>query len=541
MTVPDFYDAFDKEPDPPPPDPDNVTPLDPARSSRYAATALTSEVERVATATEGTRNHTLNAAAYNLGQLAAAGHLDHDQVAAALTDAARQAGLDAGETRKTVASGLHAGGQTPRVVPDHGPDGLPRVTVLDDEDTFWTQRPMLEHVRTFARARRTSPWAVLGVVLTRVLTAVPPHVVLPPLVGGHASLNLFVGLVGKPGAGKGAAEAAAGGCLDVGHVETVGVGSGEGIGHMFARRTKDGVDMHTPAVLFTVAEIDTLAALGGRQGATLLPELRKAWSGERLGFSYADPTKRLPIEGHSYRLSIVAGIQPGRGGALLDDSDAGTPQRFLWLPATDPDAPDTPPEPPDRRAWHMPLWPRADARTGRVVLPVCDTARALVDAQRLARLRGEGEALDGHALLARLKLAAALALLDERATVTDDDWTLAGQLADVSDATRQGVRDALVESAGERNRQRATAEAERQAVVGDTVVKRACKTLLRKLRRDGGPVGRSDLRKALASTDRGNFEAAVERLVDAGQVTLLEDDRGPVAEGQRYTLAEGVE
>ncbi len=70
---------------------------------------------------------------------------------------------------------------------------------------FWQERPVLEHLLTFARARMVSPWALLGVSLVRILAVVPPHVVLPALIGSHASLNTYVALVGPSGGGKGAA------------------------------------------------------------------------------------------------------------------------------------------------------------------------------------------------------------------------------------------------------------------------------------------------------------------------------------------------
>jgi hypothetical protein len=43
------------------------------------------------------------------------------------------------------------------------------------------------------------PWAMLGNCLARVVSSIPPNVVLPPTIGSHASLNLFVALVGKSG------------------------------------------------------------------------------------------------------------------------------------------------------------------------------------------------------------------------------------------------------------------------------------------------------------------------------------------------------
>jgi hypothetical protein len=99
---------------------------------------------------------------------------------------------------------------------------------------FWTARPILTHIQAFARARRTSPWAVLGVVLARACTAIPPFVVLPAQTGSVAGLNTFVGLVGPSGSGKDAAARAAEDAVHVGHLDAAGVGSGEG-GHRAPR------------------------------------------------------------------------------------------------------------------------------------------------------------------------------------------------------------------------------------------------------------------------------------------------------------------
>lgn len=94
---------------------DRGTPGTP-RGVAYATAALHAELDTVLAATEGTRNHTLNAAAYNLGQLTAAGHLDHAVVTTALATAARSIGLSQTEADRTITSGLAAGGKTPRQV-----------------------------------------------------------------------------------------------------------------------------------------------------------------------------------------------------------------------------------------------------------------------------------------------------------------------------------------------------------------------------------------------------------------------------------------
>jgi hypothetical protein len=80
---------------------------------RYAAAALEAEADRVARAAVGSRNDTLNRAAFGLGRLVGAGLLDVWLVSQVLTDAALHAGLGRAEIRRTIRSGLTAGRRQP--------------------------------------------------------------------------------------------------------------------------------------------------------------------------------------------------------------------------------------------------------------------------------------------------------------------------------------------------------------------------------------------------------------------------------------------
>jgi hypothetical protein len=83
-------------------------------TSSYATTALRAELAHLLAAEPGTRNHTLNAAAYALGQLVAAGALEGDATANALSNAGKVIGLAEREIEATVRSGLAAGSRHPR-------------------------------------------------------------------------------------------------------------------------------------------------------------------------------------------------------------------------------------------------------------------------------------------------------------------------------------------------------------------------------------------------------------------------------------------
>ena len=83
-------------------------------SGGYGQAALARERAAVATAQPGRRNATLNRAAFNLGQLVAAGLLEADQVRAVLLTAALEAGNPEAKARATIESGLRGGAAKPR-------------------------------------------------------------------------------------------------------------------------------------------------------------------------------------------------------------------------------------------------------------------------------------------------------------------------------------------------------------------------------------------------------------------------------------------
>jgi hypothetical protein len=89
----------------------------------YVAAAITDECRQVRQAPQGQRNHQLNVSALKLGRLVAAGLADEDLVRAELTAAARDAGLTARETWRTIGSGLRKGKASPPRDPGERTDG----------------------------------------------------------------------------------------------------------------------------------------------------------------------------------------------------------------------------------------------------------------------------------------------------------------------------------------------------------------------------------------------------------------------------------
>lgn len=399
-----------------------------------------------------------------------------------------------------------------------------------DAETFWDARPELAHIRDFARARMASPWATLGVTLVRILAQVPPAYVLPPLVGTHASLNLYLAVVGPSGAGKDAAIGAASDAVNVGWINQWPIGTGEGVVKSYVHYEVDEdtgkgqIVQHETSAIFEASEIDKVAAISGRKGSTLMPLLRDAWTGKTLGFGNSENERRLRVEEQAYRIGLIVGVQPGRGRALLNDDEiaGGTPQRFVWLPATDPDAPDIEPSEPRALTWTMPDWPD-DVWFGpaRHALDVPAPIERTIRSARRARLRGDGAALDGHDLLCREKVAAALGLLNGHARITLDDWDLAGVVMTVSHETRAAVEQILRDEEALRSRaKRESAADEAVFIDGEkdrALLAKVCQRLTGKLDTDEW-VNRSILYRSLRPAHRQIFDEAMDRLIDTGSV-----------------------
>lgn len=402
-------------------------------------------------------------------------------------------------------------------------------------DPFWSARPVLRHALDLARARGVGPWAVLGVALARAIATIPPEIALPGIVGSRMSLNLFIALTGPSGGGKGAAEAAA---IDGFHfsgapVDTVPLGSGEGIGRTFRPTgTKPDEPNAITSAIFSAPEIDTVAALASRQGSTLSAELRKVFSGEALGFANAGKDTRNVVATGSYRACLTVGVQPARAHTLLDASDGGLPQRFVWLPVSDPDAPDDSPEDPGTHRVTRPSWLRAVGSTVELVVP--ESASRSIRGHRLAVLREDPKVdpLDGHALLTRLKVAAALMALDGRTVVDDSDWSLAGYIMDVSTYTRERCQRTLADQARRANTARALATAERDEIISDRKLQRCKDGIVRTLlRAPEHGIAHAQLRRALKSDIRDEFDAAITDLLNDGRIVARRTPKGVVYQG----------
>lgn len=438
-------------------------------------------------------------------------------------------------------------------------------------EEFWGRREFLAKVRDAAYSLGCSADAALGAALSRVSAMAHPELRFDFGLGDGA-LNIFTSLVSESGIGKSSSKKVATRLIlpppylaekpDDFH-DGVPMGSGEGIAELFMGETEvETGEFHKRAttkankgdpVMRTVRgkvrshawvyvdEGETISKLmDERQGSTLGPQLRTAWMGEGIGQSNgrAESTRRIP-EG-SYSLGLLVGYQPAVAQALLADGGPGTPQRFLWLSAYDPNVPLR------KRAAPAPFVAPLVDRKGEALRGII---RAYPEVEeelwlnhvRKVRREMAVETLDSHAPLTKGKLSSMFAALDGgRLRINAEDWSIAEAIWAVSG----GVRDALV-SFGKAEVQReqearTAAYVEREArthaakigVAGH--IERCAAGIARRIH-EKGPATRGAAKGAMAGRDKPYFEQALDRAVTLRWVELKNDDREIVAGQARPT------
>lgn len=361
--------------------------------------------------------------------------------------------------------------------------------------------PVLRHVRAAAQSRLAPPSGVLALVLGRALAEIPPRVKLPPVVASAASLNVGVAVVAGSGGGKSSAIHISMELLGlVGEEQDAierGFGSGEGLIDLFLqpemevddkgklRPTGASVLADDPRAIMVCDEIEMFDSVGTRQGSSLFPMMRDTLTGEALNISNSRAGGRSrAVPKRSYRAVVVMGVQPGRSDILLSERQVsvGTPQRFLWSRATDPDRPDIAPDWPGPLNWTPPSdWPDLIDYPEHIKEEVRQARRDFLDSKV-----AESE---GHAMLTRLKVAVALAALHGETSITDQWWVLAGllmsQSREIQEECRQHLQTAADTRAITTAKRQAVASVEAGDAAGEVKLKKAALSLLRKLDASG--------------------------------------------------------
>lgn len=393
---------------------------------------------------------------------------------------------------------------------DHS-DGDPFV---HDREGFWDRREVLRSIYANAEVTGISPWGALAGAILRAIHTIPYNVRYRSY-RGPASVNLGVINVGESGGNKSLTARLLDDMLDFSSFADFSeteAGSGEAIpdSYMYWRtipkddRVEGGPTREkvwaTHAKRFKFDEVGKLGAMSKRDGSTIFEYIKSGLTGEQIGRSLAG-NNGIEIPRDEYRFTISINAQPTRADVLLSDSEVagGTPGRFLWCLM------DYPPFG-DESNDHMFDFEKMPTIKLYTPKPVSwdgvPDIRGLpeMDREHLRHVRrgnrGENDAIDGHAVMVRVKVAIGLMVLDGRSYLNDVDWELAGAVMDHSNATRARVQIALA-NMRERN---AEAYAVRQAFIQTKTREATAKTEDAKLDRVVARL-RRDLEERPAATD----------------------------------------
>jgi hypothetical protein len=395
-------------------------------------------------------------------------------------------------------------------------------------------------------------------VLARVAADTPHDRKLPPIVGAAVGLSLNVGLCGPPGAGKSctariAVELVPARVLKP-ECDGVPPGSGEGLIELLFEQVEEEqpngktrpVKRQTRHNAYVYLDEGELLASQTRRtsGSTsYLPTLRAIFTDATIGQANASEDRRRIVRQGQYVIGTVTGFQPERTEPLFADAGAGTPQRFLWA-ATDTAVP----APAERPDWPGPLKRPAEPRPTwtddfAVYFDIADSVRERVMERDWQRQQHGCNALDEHADLLQLKIAAILAVLDSRYEIAEDDWDLAGMVRAASDATRATAQAAVAaeqtkREEASRGRQARAAVASVEAVNRQQVTV-AARRIAERVWAEPDGVTSTALRRALTKPDREVLSEAIARAVAAGWI--VEEREASHTGSDKRTLRPGKE
>ncbi len=237
-----------------------------------------------------------------------------------------------------------------------------------------------------------------------------------------------------------------------------------------------------------------------------------------------------------YTYGLVMAIQSELAGPLLDDTAAGTPQRFAWASSTDPNIPrDGVPE------WPGPLDWTPPAGIGYLELQVDPEIRLEIRDSHLARMLGEEtEDYEAHGKLVQLKIAGLLAILNGRQDINLEDWDLAQIVFDTSIAVRDSVQGTVDAAAQAKEDKTSYVIAQRSVksanAVVDDLIERTGERILDLLEKSGGTAVVRDIRGRLSKRQKEVLAEALALVLSSGQATEYYEPSGGNAE-DKHCLA----
>ncbi len=464
-------------------------------------------------------------------------------------------------------------------------DSTPAALTLPE--TFWAAHPVFGHIRAAAHARKRSADVALYSTLARLSAMWPHQLRVDTGVGRPASLNLFVAVVGPSGVGKSTGLGVAKDLLPVApwldewsFRDRVPLGSGEGLAETFMgmkERTEpvvgdggaqeigeDGKPKERKLkpvraqvrhnALFWLDEGEILTNMKDRAGQTIGATIRSAATGDTIGQANADAQTRREVREGEYSTALVAGFQPAKMGPLFDDAGGGTPQRFMYVWASDPTVPTSRAQAPAAPGPLAGVWQVGAGVTmveglpkfvevGEGVKP--DLAPFTVAETIKDRLWDEDgmerPELDSHSPGTRVKLAALLAALLGGRDITEWHWALTEQLWATSCAVRDHALTLSRAKALDEQRAKTVAHVERERLTRSTLAEddeRRADAAIMKLACDlagkvhtQGQTARSALARALDKARRPNVDAALALALESG---WLVEAASPNGQGVAY-------
>lgn len=343
------------------------------------------------------------------------------------------------------------------------------------EDVFWSSRSYLAHLRLLADCKGQSPWPMLGWTIVRTLHTVPYNVAYKSGIGEQA-LNSLVGISGPTGAGKTISyrvvenhllfpDNAPGRVIPPTWAGLIPPGSGESMPDYYVMAApreheldEDGQPASTEllldrfsdslvwkhpnhAAVFFFDEVGMLEGRSNRQGSTLVDYMKEGWSGSEFGRTLASG-KGVVIPSNSYRFACVINTQPKRAGVLFSEEAiaGGLQGRFLWFDVTS-----------DVNRELVTADRVEPIQIPQISWLGVENIQALDEMNR-AHWQHHWDALDGlvtesesHILLTRAKVAVALAVLDGRVELNEEDWQLSEVVIQHTLETRQSIDEALAD------------------------------------------------------------------------------------------------
>lgn len=352
--------------------------------------------------------------------------------------------------------------------PDDYPADHPLAPILRDTD--WG--------RTITQAAinaAVSPEGLLFRVLQMILSHIGPQVVLPPIGGAgtaYGSLNMLTLLVGPSGAGKSSLAAAAEGVVNLHAASSPGrrepwcrsyepenisgLASGQALGAavqtlITEERNKETGDIETVVnqpcdrVVVTIDEGNAFLTTSSTSGSILKETITSAVTGGSLSTKRAARSESRNVPSLSYTAQVAIFIQDALVAPFFEMGGLGLTQRLLFAsaqPDLDIDADEAPIVPidvdidtrwlgtPSREESPERGFGSPDHSDSRIEVGVAPAVKAEVRRNRLSagRRDSEGDPLDTHRDLLRLKVAVPLGLLMGFHGVTAEVWEMAGHV-----------------------------------------------------------------------------------------------------------------